>query len=492
MSMTDRGTPTLSVDALSVDAEGGILACAKGVDVAQCGYVKGDKVCGKCGAVPVEMKVMLASVAAELIAKAARLDEELAKKEMKRRPPKANKKVRKVQMEDSDSDEAEAMEVEAEVADDDAMADEVQVAPDVPEGEDAPEETEDEETDEDEMVETADEEEAEEDEEADDGEAEEDEEDEDEDEMSANPQSLLDKFRKARLQQIGVKSADVGQHGYKCAIDAKVYAGGTPPCGDCVGGCFGTKGQVTLLHAEGISQTLVKGDVVDSAYIDKADMFVTTVRRKDGKMFDVYVDSVGEIRGHNLIDSSTIYDPSIDDLTMVTFDEAANIAMMHLQRKDAEVVSIQPSAFEGHEAYVVDIQCKTGESYDVFVGIDGALLGYETLQEPDIEEIEAEAAEIALKSAYPLAVRSELAKAGIAMPDGSFPILAHNDLLNAIQASKRATNQKSVREHIILRAKTIGHDDSIPPSWVEVGATELQGSLDEFNRLLGELDADKE
>lgn len=237
---------------------------------------------------------------------------------------------------------------------------------------------------------------------------------------------------------------------------------------DCSGGCFGTKGQVTILHAEGISQTLVKGDVVDSAYIDKADMFVTTIRRKDGKMFDVYVDSVGEIRGHNLIDSSTIYDPSVDDLTMVTFDEVANIAMMHLQRKDAEVVSIQPAAFEGHEAYVVDIQCKTGESYDVFVGIDGTLLGYETLQEPDIEEIEAEAAEIALKSAYPYSVRSELAKAGIAMSDGSFPILAHNDLLNAIQASKRATNQKEVREHIILRAKTIGYENSIPSSWVEI------------------------
>lgn len=478
MSMTEDAVPTVSVD-----AEGGILGCAKGVDIAQCGYVKGDKVCGKCGAVPVEMKVMPASLAAELLAKAAKLDEELTKKQTAQKPTKP---VRKIQMEDADSDEEEAMEVEAEVADEEAMAeddemlDAVEVNPEVPEMDE--EDDEDEEGDDDEMAETSDEEEMEADEE----------EEEDEDEMSENPQSLLDKFRKARLQQIGVKSADVGEHGYKCAMDGKVYAGGTPPCADCSGGCFGTKGQVTILHAEGISQTLVKGDVVDSAYIDKADMFVTTIRRKDGKMFDVYVDSVGEIRGHNLIDSSTIYDPAVDDLTMVTFDEAANIAMMHLQRKDAEVVSIQPAAFEGHEAYVVDIQCKTGESYDVFVGIDGTLLGYETLQEPDIEEIEAEAAEIALKSAYPYSVRSELAKAGIAMSDGSFPILAHNDLLNAIQASKRATNQKEVREHIILRAKTIGYENSIPSSWVEIGAAEIQGSLEEFDRLLEELDTDKE
>ena len=236
----------------------------------------------------------------------------------------------------------------------------------------------------------------------------------------------------------------------------------------------------------------MKGDVLDSAFIKDADMFVTAIRRKDGKIFDIYVDSAGEIRGHNLVDSSTIYDPNVDDLTMVTFDEAANIAMMHLQRKDSEVVSIQPAAFEGHEAYVVDIQCKTGESYDIFVGLDGTLLGYETLQEPDIEEIEAEAAEIALKTAYPQAVRNELAKAGIAMPDGSFPILGHNDLMNSVQASKRAVNQKDVREHIILRAKTIGYEASVPPSWVEVGSQELQGSLEEFGRLLEELDASKE
>lgn len=462
--MVNESSPTLSVD-----AEGGILSCAKGVDLGQCGYVKGDKVCGKCGAVPVEMKVMPIATANELMAKVAMLEEKLKKDKKPTLMPKVN-------MEDSDTEEAEEVIVNAEATAEDEETDEEEVdeeeaSEDFPA---TPPDTDDEESDD----------EVEEDEEVD--------EDEEDDESSVDAGSLLDKFRKARLQQIGVKSLDVGQLGYKCAMDAKVYAGGTPPCADCSGGCFGAKGQVTLLHAEGISQTLVKGDVVDSAYISKADMFVTVIRRKDGKIFDVYVDNIGEIRGHNLVESSTIYDPNVDDLTMVTFDEAANIAMMHLQRKDSEVVSIQPAAFEGHEAYVVDIQCKTGESYDIFVGLDGTLLGYETLQEPDIEMIEAEAAEIALKSAYPLAVRNELAKAGIAMPDGSFPILGHNDLMNSVQASKRATNQKDVREHIILRAKTIGYEAAIPPSWTEVGAQELQGSLEEFDRLLEELNSSKE
>ena len=462
MSMVNETSPTLNVD-----AEGGILACAKGVDLAQCGYVKGDKVCGKCGAVPTEMKIMPVALADELIAKAAQLDEELKnKKKMPAMP--------QVRMEDSDTDEAEEILVSAEASQDEELEDAESEEDEIPA--EAEEDEEDEEDEDTEEVEEADEE--------------EDDEEEDEDDASVGGSSLLDKFRKARLQQIGVKSLDVGQHGYKCAMDTKIYAGGTPPCADCSGGCSGPG--VTLLHAEGISQTLVKGDVVDSAYIDKGDMFVTTIRRKDGKTFDVYVDNIGEIRGHSLVGASTIYDPNFDDLTMVTFDEAANIAMMHLQRKDAEVIGIQPAAFEGHEAYVVDIQCKTGESYDIFVGLDGTLLGYETLQDPDIEEIEAEAAEIALKTAYPQAVRHELAKAGIAMPDGSFPILGHNDLMNAIQASKRATNQKDVRGHIVLRAKTIGYESTVPSSWTEVGMQELQGSLEEFDKLYEELDTSKE
>jgi len=475
--MVNETPPTLSVD-----AEGNIIACVKGADLAQCGFVKGDKVCGKCGAVPMEMKIMPATEANELLEKVAKLEADLADA----KKPKG-KTPRKVQMEDSDDDEEEAMSVASEVSDDDSE-DEAD-APETAE----PAEAEDEEA-EDEEAEDEDDEAEDEDDEAEDEEAEDETDDDDDDEemQAQDESSLLEKFRKARLQQIGVKSIDVGQHGYKCAIDSKIYAGGTPPCADCVGGCFGAKGQVTLLHAEGISQTLVKGDVLDSAFIKEGDMFVTAIRRKDGKIFDVYVDSSGEIRGHNLVDSSTIYDPSVDDLTMVTFDEAANIAMMHLQRKDSEVVSIQPAAFEGHEAYVVDIQCKTGESYDIYVGLDGTLLGYETLQEPDIQEIEAEAAEIALKNAYPYAVRIELAKAGIAMPDGSFPILSHFDLMNAVQASKRALNQKEVRDHIILRAKTIGREDSIPPSWVELSAQELLGSLDEFDKLLEELNQSKE
>lgn len=41
---------------VTVDAEGGVVKCAKGADAGDCGYKAGSKVCGKCGAMAVEAK----------------------------------------------------------------------------------------------------------------------------------------------------------------------------------------------------------------------------------------------------------------------------------------------------------------------------------------------------------------------------------------------------------------------------------------------------
>lgn len=43
---------------VSVDTEGNVLKCAKGANAGECGFVKGAEICAKCGAVPVEMKMV--------------------------------------------------------------------------------------------------------------------------------------------------------------------------------------------------------------------------------------------------------------------------------------------------------------------------------------------------------------------------------------------------------------------------------------------------
>ena len=43
---------------VSIDADGNVLKCAKGVSPTECGYVKGADLCAKCGATPLQMKMV--------------------------------------------------------------------------------------------------------------------------------------------------------------------------------------------------------------------------------------------------------------------------------------------------------------------------------------------------------------------------------------------------------------------------------------------------
>ena len=55
----DSNSPN-QVAGVSIDTEGNVLKCAKGLGTADCGYSAGAPVCGKCGALPIEMKVLRA------------------------------------------------------------------------------------------------------------------------------------------------------------------------------------------------------------------------------------------------------------------------------------------------------------------------------------------------------------------------------------------------------------------------------------------------
>lgn len=61
--------------------------------------------------------------------------------------------------------------------------------------------------------------------------------------------------------------------------------------------------------------------------------------------------------------------------------------------------------------------------------------------------------------------RKEMANAGEAMPDGSFPIKDKGDLKDAIHAFGRAKNKAKVKEHIIARAKALKATDELPADW---------------------------
>lgn len=66
---------------------------------------------------------------------------------------------------------------------------------------------------------------------------------------------------------------------------------------------------------------------------------------------------------------------------------------------------------------------------------------------------------------FPSEQRQKMAKSGVAMPDGSFPIPDRDALRRAINSFGRSSNQAAVKRHIIKRAKALGLTNMLPDGW---------------------------
>ena len=432
---------------VGIDSEGAVLRCAKGLDASACGYTPGAKVCGKCGAMPVEMKMVPAT---DLDVADEDMSEEDMEKMYEMMPKKKPMKGMGmgVDMDSEEEDEEEMMEGEEKIntamnkfkkKEDDEMSEE-----------------------DDEMSEEDDEEEEE---------LTEDEMDNEDEEDMAEAEKvnfMMDKFRKKRIASMGIKSEDFGDHDYVCAIERKSYNGATSVCDDCPGGCIAEKGMPGLLEAEGMAEDMFEGKVIDSGYSPDADMFVVDVQAKDGKAVEVFIDGTSaEVMGWHKLDESVFEQKAaIDELNLISFTDAAEIAVKSI---DGHVVAVEPDNFEGIDSYAVEIEGFDGKSYDVFVALDGEILGYDKYEPEESEDIEAEAAEIALKRAFSEDKRTSMAEAGTAMPDGSYPIASETDLRNAVQAFGRAKDKEATKKHIMKRAKELGKENLIPANWVAGG-----------------------
>jgi hypothetical protein len=443
---------------VSIDSEGAVLKCAKGLEASACGFTPGAKVCGKCGAMPVEMKMVPATdldVA----------DEDMTEEDMqkmygmmpKKKPMKGMGMEEDMESEEDDIEEEDMMDDEEKVntamhkfkkkGDEEDMMEEEEDM-----------EAESEEDDEEEMSEEEK------------GSMEDDMDSEDEEDMAeAEKQNIMmEKFRKRRMATMGMKSDELGDHDYICAIERKSYSAVTSVCDNCPGGCIAEKGMPGLLSVEGMAEEMFDGKVIDSGYSPDADMFVIDVQGKDGKAVEVFIDGTSaEVMGWHKLDESVFEQKAaIDELNLISFTDAAEIAVKSI---DGHVVAVEPDNFEGIDSYAVEIEGFDGKSYDVFVALDGEVLGYDKYEPEEAEEIEAEAAEIALKRAFTEEQRNSMAKEGNALPDGSYPIANESDLRNAIQAFGRAKDKEAAKRHILKRARELGKENLIPAGWVAGG-----------------------
>lgn len=363
--MADKPTVKLSAD--------GSISCAKGLELSECGYKVGDKVCGKCGAAAVSVK--------------SEIDEDGW-----------------VTVDDMDTKGGSPMSN---------------------------------------MVEGVEEE-----------------------LMDESPMAKRKKARAKRMSTMGVKSADFDDDAFVCAFERKMLPGGASVCAQCPGGCAAEQDMPSLLEVEGVAEDMFSGKVLDSGYSDETDIYVVDVQRKDGKPIEAFFDgSTGECMGWHLLNESVIGEVAeINGTKVISFNEAAILATKSVE---GDVISVDADMFEGYDAFAVEIDGLDGKSYDVFVSLDGEVLGWDEYDADEAADIDAEVADLALKRMYDEEARTAMAEAGEALPDGSFPIKDEDDLKNAIQAYGRAGDKEAAKAHIMKRAAALGKEDLIPEDWSE-------------------------
>jgi hypothetical protein len=446
--MYEQETPMDEMDEkaiVRIDADGAVIKCAKGLTEG-CGYKPGAKVCGKCGAMAVQ-------------AKGAGKDDAEDYDGMGDEMPKPKKAKRGVPM--GDPEALDEVEEDAPTAE---SMDESDEAPDESNGE---------------MGETPVE------------------------AMGDDDRKRRMAARKRRMASMNVKSADWDDDAYLCGFEAKMLPGSATPCAACPGGCAPESDLPTLLEVQGLAEEMLGGKVLDSGYADVNDVFIVDVERKDGRIAEAIFDgSTAECLGWSLLDEDLVGTKSLEDgYEVISINDAVEVATKSLP---GSVIAVDADVFEGHDVYAVEIAGADGKSYDGFVSLKGELLGYDEYTADEALEIDAETAEYAMKAMYSEEERMAMAKRGMALPDGSYPIKDVEDLKNAIQAYGRAKDKPATMLHILKRAEALKAYDLIPESWAdkvpageksadvaEVAETdEFLASLMEFELLSVEEDLD--
>jgi uncharacterized membrane protein YkoI len=293
--------------------------------------------------------------------------------------------------------------------------------------------------------------------------------------------------RKRRMASMNVKSAEWGDDAYLCGFEGKMLAGSSQPCAACPGGCAPESDLPTLIEIEGLAEEMLVGKVLDSGYADASDLFIVDVELKDGSIAEAVFDgSTAKCLGWQLLDEELIGEKSASaSFEIISIEDAMEIATKNLP---GQVVSVDADLYEGYDAYAVEIEGADGKSHDAFVSLDGEFLGYDSYDEKEAADINAETAEFELKAMYSEEQRMSMAEEGMALEDGSFPIKNVEDLRNAIMAYGRAKDKAAAKAHIMKRAEELDAADMIPESWTEKDADgEMEIKADEDPEFLATL-----
>ena len=300
---------------VTVDAEGGVIKCAKGANYGECGYKAGAKVCGKCGAMAVMVKGTNT------------MDDE------------------EPMDEDVDEDVEDDMEDEDEKGifgmmrrrrrrrfgyRKDALGDDEEqiIEPEVVR-------------------------------------------------LDVNSPEERGFLRQYWLSETGVKSLEIEDGAFACMTEQKVLPGGTAPCADCTGGCVSNNGYPDLAEIEAVAGALF-GKVLDSGYSDTADRFLVSIERPEG-FFEAHFDGAGEFKAlirmpdDMLVDGDLLTaDEAITSALAHVSGKALYIDAAIYDGGEVYTVEIEGTDGKSHDVYVDPVSgdvCGI-DSYDLVEGVE--------------------------------------------------------------------------------------------------------------------------
>jgi hypothetical protein len=192
-------------------------------------------------------------------------------------------------------------------------------------------------------------------------------------ETTAITPDLFKDARDHRLETLGIKSAEPDS--YVCNQQRKVFPGAAEPCATCPGGCAPESGLPTILAIEGIAEKMfAEAEVVASGYSNQNDLYLVDLRKKDGKYVETIFDgTTGECVSWRNIGEIPMSEKSAEDVKIIGIEDAAEIALKAFD--DGEVMAVEADVTDdGIDVWVVEVDTKSGESYDVYVNLVGEVI----------------------------------------------------------------------------------------------------------------------
>lgn len=173
----------------------------------------------------------------------------------------------------------------------------------------------------------------------------------------------------------GKSDEDIEVEGFVCASEKSLKTDDV--CANCPGGCKSEKGLPELVEVEGLAEELFNGaEITGSLYNAKNDLFVVQLKVGDDYVESLWGGQKADFMGWMFVKSEEETDERVDE-NEVSEDEIGSIALKAVKSESGTVNDVTAGSFNDDNAWVVSVLREDGADFDVYVSLDGKVLGWD-------------------------------------------------------------------------------------------------------------------